>query len=68
VRPRRRAPVFVRRATLVLPATAGRNAVAFGARPEVAGLRPGPYRATLVATVAPGRPSAAVRVSFTLVP
>jgi hypothetical protein len=66
VRPPRRAPVFVRRATLVLDAPAGASAVAFGARPELARLRPGPYRATLVAALPHGRPSAPVRLAFTL--
>jgi hypothetical protein len=66
VRPPRRAPVFVRRATLLLRADAGRNAVALGARPEVAALRTGPYRATLVAAAPRGRPSPPVRFEFTV--
>jgi hypothetical protein len=66
VRPPRRAPVLVRRAVLALAGRAGANAVAFGGRPEIAGLRPGPYRATLVAAAPRGRPSPPVSVEFVL--
>jgi hypothetical protein len=66
VRPPRRATVLVRRAVLTLAGRAGVNAVAFGARPEIAGLRPGPYRATLVAAAPRGPSSPPVSVAFVL--
>lgn len=51
-------------ATLVLDGQAGPNALDLGARPEVAALAPGLYRAVLVAAVTAGRPSAPLAVDF----
>jgi hypothetical protein len=60
-------PLRLRRvATVVLDGRAGPNAFDFGARPEIAALAPGRYRAVLVASVPGGRPSAPRRVEFRL--
>ena len=66
-RGRGRAPHFQHVATLVLDGSAGPNAVAFGIHSEITALPAGAYRATLVAAVAGGRPSAPVDLRFTLV-
>jgi hypothetical protein len=54
-------------ATLVIDGSAGRNALAFNGRREIAALPPGHYRAVLVASVPGGRPSAPSRLGFRLV-
>jgi hypothetical protein len=66
-RRRKRCNRFVRRGVLNRNSTAGRNNVPFSGRIGSRALKPGRYRATIVATDAGGNVSVPVRISFRIV-